>query len=177
MMSLFHVTKWIEHLREKNTPSSNTVSGETPLLLNTTISLTHWLDWSPSFFSLEVESSCIFHQGGGDQSICCPPIALTYLTFTDMKWWPPAPKVPRYVGSNVLTRAPSGDSHRGRSQNVLPWCADGNQRKSISNDRLLLSTQLIQLVIAVGLIEWLLTAQTLRQVYEHTHTHPYLEYT
>lgn len=55
---------------------------------------------------------------------------------------------------------PTGTTRRTSS----PWWTDGNQRKSISNDRLLLSTQLILLVIAVDLIEWLHTLQT--------HTHP-----
>lgn len=91
-----------------------------------------------------------------------PLIALTYLTFPDTERWAPALKPLRYVSHNTLTQARSSDSHRGHSQNVLPWWADGNQRKSISNDRLLLSTQLILLVIAVDLIEWLRTLQTLR---------------
>lgn len=105
---------------------------------------------------------------GGGQRLLLPLIALTYLTFPDTKRWLPALKPLRYT----FTQACSSWSHWGRSQNVLPWRADGNQRKSISNDRLLLSTQLILLVIAVDLIELLHTVQTLRQAYVRAHTPP-----
>lgn len=105
-----------------------------------------------------------------------PLIALTYLTFPDTERWEPPLKPLRYVSHNTLTQIHSSDSHWGHSQNVLPWWADGNQRKSISNDRLLLSTQLILLVIAVDLIEWLHThyrhSDTETSVCARTHPPP-----
>lgn len=138
------------------------------LLFNTTVLKINWLDWSPERFTRDGVKLYFSHRQERQQHLL-PLIALTYLTFPDTERWVPALKPLRYVSHNTLTQAHSNDSHWGHSQNVLPWWADGNQRKSISNDRLLQSTQLILLVIAVDLIEWLHTLLTQRQVYVQTH--------
>lgn len=99
-------------------------------------------------------------------------LAQIYLTFSTLH--DRERRAPLKLLRNISCDTPdqSSHSHRGHSENVLPWQTDGNQKKSISNDRLLLSTQLILLVIAVDWIEWV-PPQTLRDKCVRTHTaHP-----
>lgn len=140
-------------------------------LLNTTILLTHWLDGiDPRVFYLRCSQTVFFTR---EQSWGAS-VAPDSFDLFDFSWHGKMGACFEAVGHNVLTQANGCDSHGGHPKNILPWWADGNQRKSISNDRLLLSTQLIQLVIALDLIEWLHTVLTLRQVYVRAHTHTHL---